>query len=98
MKDFVVREWQRALSILPSAKKLANTDPDSAASRAYYAAFHALTALFIFRGRGPPMADGKLVVVLFAKCCNGPTNRGLLRYDALAYYGIMPEHVPQIVK
>jgi uncharacterized protein (UPF0332 family) len=36
---------------LHSAEKLADTDADSAASRAYYASFHAITALFALRGQ-----------------------------------------------
>jgi uncharacterized protein (UPF0332 family) len=36
---------------LASARQLIETDPDSAASRAYYAAFHALTTLFALRGQ-----------------------------------------------
>jgi uncharacterized protein (UPF0332 family) len=51
MKEFAAAEWQRAQRTLRSAKQLAESDPDSAASRAYYAAFHALTALFALRGR-----------------------------------------------
>jgi uncharacterized protein (UPF0332 family) len=51
MKEFAAAEWQRALRTLQSAKQLAESDPDSAASRAYYAAFHALTALFALRGQ-----------------------------------------------
>lgn len=51
MKEFAAAEWQRAQRTLVSAKQLAESDPDSAASRAYYAAFHALTAFFALRGR-----------------------------------------------
>jgi len=51
MKEFAATEWQRALRTLTSAEKLVDSDPDSAASRAYYAAFHALTALFALRGQ-----------------------------------------------
>ncbi|MFQ6034407.1 MAG: HEPN domain-containing protein [Sedimentisphaerales bacterium] len=51
MKEFVATEWQRALRTLVSARQLLSTGPDSAASRAYYAAFHALTALFALRGQ-----------------------------------------------
>ncbi len=51
MKQFADAEWQRALRALASAAQLADTDPDSAASRAYYATFHALTALFALRGQ-----------------------------------------------
>jgi len=49
MKEFASVEWQRAQRMLVSARQLADTDPDSSASRAYYAAFHALTALFALR-------------------------------------------------
>jgi uncharacterized protein len=51
MKEFAAAEWQRAERALDSAKQLLQTDPDSAASRAYYAAFHALTATFALRGQ-----------------------------------------------
>lgn len=51
MKEFAAVEWQRALRTLASGTQLIKTDPDSAASRAYYAAFHALTALFALRGQ-----------------------------------------------
>ena len=49
MKAFARVEWQRAQRALASARQLVESDPDSAASRAYYAAFHALTALFALR-------------------------------------------------
>lgn len=45
MREFALSEWQRALRTLKSAERLLETDPDSAASRAYYAAFHAVTAV-----------------------------------------------------
>jgi len=51
MKEFAAIEWERAQRALASARQLVETDPDSAASRAYYAAFHALTALFALRGK-----------------------------------------------
>ena len=51
MRDFADSEWKRALCSLETAKRNARRDPDSAASRAYYAAFHALTALFALRGQ-----------------------------------------------
>jgi len=51
MKDFAAAEWQRARGSLTAAKQLVETDPNSAASRAYYAAFHAARALFALRGR-----------------------------------------------
>ena len=46
MKEFASTEWQRAERAYESACKLVDEDPDSAVSRAYYAAFHALTAFF----------------------------------------------------
>ena len=49
MKEFAAGEWARAQRALESARRLAESDPDSAASRAYYAAFHAVTALFALR-------------------------------------------------
>jgi len=49
MNAYAQAEWDRARRALASARQLAETDPDSAASRAYYAAFHALTALFALR-------------------------------------------------
>ena len=51
MREFATVEWDRAHRALASAGQLAETDPDSAASRAYYAAFHALTALFALRNQ-----------------------------------------------
>ena len=51
MTEFAAIEWQRADRALSTASQLVETDPDSAASRAYYAAFHALTALFALRGQ-----------------------------------------------
>jgi len=51
MREFAAAEWQRAGRTLASARQLIQTDPDSAASRAYYAAFHALTAWFALRGQ-----------------------------------------------
>jgi len=43
--------WRRALKTLKSAELLIESDPDSAASRAYYAAFHSVSALFIVDGK-----------------------------------------------
>ncbi len=51
MKEFAAVEWDRAGRALESARQLVDTDPDSAASRAYYAAFHALTAMFALHGQ-----------------------------------------------
>lgn len=51
MKNFALDEWKRAWCTIKSAEQLVETDPDSAASRAYYAAFHAVTAVFALRGQ-----------------------------------------------
>lgn len=49
MKAFAISEWGRALNSLKASEQLLSVDPDSSASRAYYAAFHAVTALFALR-------------------------------------------------
>lgn len=46
MTGFARDSWKRAQASLASANILAELDPDSTASRAYYAAFHAVTAYF----------------------------------------------------
>ena len=46
-----MREKQHADRALQTAAMLVTTDPESAVSRAYYAAFHAVTALFALRGQ-----------------------------------------------
>ncbi len=51
MKEFAIAEFQRANRTLSSARLLSDSDPDSAASRAYYAAFHAITSLFALRDK-----------------------------------------------
>lgn len=44
-------DWNRALEALDLAERTAAAWPNSAANRAYYAAFHAVTALFALDGR-----------------------------------------------
>jgi uncharacterized protein (UPF0332 family) len=45
-------EWNRALRCATSAGMLLRAgDPDSCASRAYYAVFHGVTALFLLEGQ-----------------------------------------------
>ncbi len=51
MNEFALVEWSRAKRALASAEQLVAFDADSAVSRAYYAAFHAINALFAFRGQ-----------------------------------------------
>jgi uncharacterized protein (UPF0332 family) len=43
--------WERSLKTLLSAKLLLQADSDNSASRSYYAAFYAVSALFALRGR-----------------------------------------------
>jgi uncharacterized protein len=40
--------WQRALQALRTAERLVEDDPDACASRSYYAAFYAVSALLAF--------------------------------------------------
>lgn len=43
--------WQRAMKALASAKALIQVSPDDAASRAYYAVFHAVSAAFAVQNK-----------------------------------------------
>ena len=43
--------WNRALQALRTSELLVDTDPDASASRAYYAAFYAVSALLAFEQR-----------------------------------------------
>lgn len=43
--------WARALQALQTTALLLSVDPDAAASRAYYAAFYAVSALFALQGK-----------------------------------------------
>lgn len=43
--------WLRAVRSYKTASKLVEEDPDAAASRAYYAAFYAVSALFALQGK-----------------------------------------------
>lgn len=43
--------WNRAVQALRTAKLLLALDPDAAASRAYYTAFYAVSALFALEGK-----------------------------------------------
>ena len=51
MKDFAAAQWQRSKRALGSARLLVEEDHDGAASRAYYAAFYAVTALLATEGK-----------------------------------------------
>jgi len=50
MKEFIRSQWTKAMRSLAAAEATLSTDPDSAASRAYYAAFHGVTAVLASRG------------------------------------------------
>lgn len=41
--------WRRAVQALRTAESLVESDTDASASRAYYAAFYAISALFAFQ-------------------------------------------------
>jgi len=43
--------WQRALQALRTAERLVEDDPDASASRSYYAAFYAVSAVLAFDQR-----------------------------------------------
>ena len=43
--------WDKALRFLATARNESDTDVDSAVSRAYYASFHGVSALFALRGQ-----------------------------------------------
>lgn len=51
MNEEVKSLWERALQALATAQDLIVKDADAAASRAYYAAFYAVSALFLDEGR-----------------------------------------------
>jgi uncharacterized protein (UPF0332 family) len=51
MNAEVLDLWQRACQALDTAAALADADPDAAASRAYYAAYYGVSALFALDGR-----------------------------------------------
>jgi uncharacterized protein (UPF0332 family) len=50
-EDYVLALWNRAFESLAGARILVDVDSNAAASRAYYAAFHAISALFGHEGR-----------------------------------------------
>lgn len=51
MNAYATDSWKRAKEALIVAERDLDVSPDAAASRAYYAAFHAVSALFAFEGR-----------------------------------------------
>ena len=44
--------WDRAVQALKTAESLVESDPDASASRAYYAAFYAVSAFFALQQQG----------------------------------------------
>jgi len=51
MTELVSEYWSRAVKALELAEDFFHKDFDSAASKAYYAAFYAVTALFLLGGK-----------------------------------------------
>jgi len=51
MIEYAKDLWQRAIKALESAKSLIKISPDDAASRAYYAVFHAVSAAFALQSK-----------------------------------------------
>lgn len=51
MIEYAKDLWQRANKALVSAKALIQVSPDDAASRAYYAVFHAVSAAFALQNK-----------------------------------------------
>jgi uncharacterized protein (UPF0332 family) len=51
MNQDAIDLWGRAERSLETSAKLVKEDPDAAASRAYYAAFYAVSALFALQGK-----------------------------------------------
>lgn len=51
MTEYARDLWQRATKALSSAKALIEVSPDDAASRAYYAVFHAVSAAFALQNK-----------------------------------------------
>ena len=51
MNEEAIGFWNRALKTLQSARLILQLDPDSFASRAYYAAFYAVSAFFALQGK-----------------------------------------------
>jgi len=45
----VLDYWRRAVQALQTSEALVESDPDASASRAYYAVFYAVSALFAFQ-------------------------------------------------
>lgn len=50
MKEFIRSQWAKSMRSIAAAEATLETDPDSAASRRYYAAFHGVTAVLAGRG------------------------------------------------
>jgi len=50
MKAYAFDLWERAEDAVRVSENNLSISPDSAASRAYYAAFYAVSALFALRG------------------------------------------------
>ncbi len=99
MSEEAIGFWNRALKTLQTAKSILPADPDSSASRAYYAAFYAVSALFILQGKDFSKHSAVESAVHrdlvrpghWAKEL-GADYSSLLKLRALADYGVL-EHV-----
>lgn len=50
-RAYAIENWRRAVREYEIAEKILVLDPNSTSNRAYYAAFHAVTALFALEGK-----------------------------------------------
>jgi uncharacterized protein (UPF0332 family) len=51
MDEYATDLWKRAKKSLSTARSIADSDPDASASRAYYAAFYAVSGLLALEGK-----------------------------------------------
>lgn len=100
MKDEALDAWGRARKSLLAAEKDLEIDPDSTASRAYYAAFHAVTALFALQDQSFSKHAGMLAAVHRDLVHTGRWSEDLgaayswlMKLRVAGDYGGMREHV-----
>lgn len=51
MREYAFDLWSRAIDTIKVVEKILSISPDSAASRAYYAAFFAVSSLFALQNK-----------------------------------------------
>jgi uncharacterized protein (UPF0332 family) len=73
--------WQRASRGLQTAQGIASEDPDASASRSYYAAFYAVSALFALEGKSYSKHTGVEAAVHREPGESRPVNSRLLRLE-----------------